>query len=212
MVLVMSRGTSDRGERRRRQIIDAALECFCERGIAGTTLEGIRKASGASTGSIYHLFASKEEIAGAAYLDGIRGYQEGLLAEMAEWMDPGEAIRGVVRHYLRWVEAHPRLARFILHTRRADLLPAIRDEVWSANRTFFRTLRRRLEPHVVSGEVRAIAWELLVPVVMGPSLEYARLWLAGVSRVPPAEAADALAEAAWRAVRGEGTGSSPPTD
>ena len=52
-------------ENRRRTILAAALACFAEHGYEATTLGQIRERSGASVGSIYHLFASKEEIAGA---------------------------------------------------------------------------------------------------------------------------------------------------
>ncbi|HTO27428.1 MAG TPA: TetR family transcriptional regulator, partial [Devosia sp.] len=42
---------------RRRQILDAALSAFLERGYAATSIADIRARSGASTGSIYHFFA-----------------------------------------------------------------------------------------------------------------------------------------------------------
>ena len=61
---------------RREAILDAALECFSTLGYEQTTLADIRAKAGASTGSIYHHFGSKERIAADLYLDGVRQTQE----------------------------------------------------------------------------------------------------------------------------------------
>ncbi len=57
-------------ELRRKAILDAALSCFASKGFTETTMEDIRKISGASTGSIYHHFSNKEMLARALYLEG----------------------------------------------------------------------------------------------------------------------------------------------
>ena len=50
-------------ESRRQAILEAALTCFTSKGFTETTMEDIRKLSGASTGSIYHHFENKEMLA-----------------------------------------------------------------------------------------------------------------------------------------------------
>ncbi len=47
------------GDERRRSILEAALDCFLEKGYIATTINDIREASGATTGSIYHFFDGK---------------------------------------------------------------------------------------------------------------------------------------------------------
>jgi AcrR family transcriptional regulator len=190
-------------ERRRQEILQAALDCFTERGYAATTLDQIRERSGASVGSIYHLFAGKEEIAGAVYLDGMRAYQEGFTERIVGARSPEEVVRSSVAFYLEWVETTHELARFLMTTRQAELVPAVKDELRAMNRSFFGTLRERFEPHVQAGLVRAMPWELFIAVVIGPSHEHARSWLARRSRTSPVEAAPVLAECAWAAVRGD---------
>ena len=69
---------------RRRQIIHGALACFTERGVAQTSMADICRRSNASTGSIYHHFKSKEQLAAAVYLEGISDYQQGFLAVLEE--------------------------------------------------------------------------------------------------------------------------------
>lgn len=49
-------------EQRIPQIIDAAASVFARRGIDGANMEEIAKAAGVSKGTIYHYFASKEEV------------------------------------------------------------------------------------------------------------------------------------------------------
>jgi AcrR family transcriptional regulator len=55
----------DRGEARRRQILDAALECFRRQGFHGTSMATISKAAKMSVGHIYHYFENKEAIISA---------------------------------------------------------------------------------------------------------------------------------------------------
>src|SRR5215475_5808955 len=65
---------------RQRGILMAALDCFTTRGVSATTLEDIRAKSGASIGSIYHHFRSKENLAATLYVEGLRDYHAGLLS------------------------------------------------------------------------------------------------------------------------------------
>ena len=47
---------------RRAQILEAAINCFLERGYINTSMSDIIKASGLSSGSIYSHFSGKEDI------------------------------------------------------------------------------------------------------------------------------------------------------
>lgn len=49
-------------ENRRRQILDAAIECFAHDGFQRTTMEDIIREAGLSAGAIYDYFASKDQI------------------------------------------------------------------------------------------------------------------------------------------------------
>src|SRR5262245_44366562 len=96
---------------RRRQILMAALECFTTRGVATTTIEDIRAKSGASTGSIYHHFRSKENLAAVLYVEGLREYQAGLLQRLRRGRGAAAGIRVVVAYHLAWVRGHAEWAR-----------------------------------------------------------------------------------------------------
>ena len=57
-------------------ILAAALDCFNQYGIEGTTIDMIRQQSNASVGSIYHHFGSKEDIAAALFIEGMRQFAQ----------------------------------------------------------------------------------------------------------------------------------------
>lgn len=55
----------DYREARRTQIMNAAAECFLQKGFHQTTMQDIFKASGLSAGAVYNYFTGKEEIVSA---------------------------------------------------------------------------------------------------------------------------------------------------
>jgi hypothetical protein len=123
---------------------------------------------------------------------------------LAKREGPEPIVRACVEYYLEWVEANERLARFILHTRRAELVPAVKDELREMNRAFFGAIADVIDRHVKDGHIKPMPRELFHAVVMGPAHEYTRTWLAGRRRVALREASQVLAEAAWDAVRARG--------
>jgi AcrR family transcriptional regulator len=198
----VSVATAERGERRE-AILSAALECFNERGFAATTVEEIRKRSGASIGSIYHHFGGKEGLAAELYVDGLRGYQAGFLDALERGSDPRASIRGLVRHHLRWVQSNPELAKFLMNRRETELRVATQARVRELNRSFFPRVERWMGRHVRTGALRPVPEDLWEPLLLGPSQEFARLWLAERTGISLRRAERELAEATWNALRGD---------
>jgi AcrR family transcriptional regulator len=193
---------AERSERRE-AILSAALECFTERGFSATTVEEIRKRSGASIGSIYHHFGGKEGLAAELYVEGLRGSQAGFLDALERRSDPQAAIRALVRHHLGWVERNPMLAKFLMNRRETELRLATEARVRALNRDFFPRAEAWMERHVRSGALREVPADLWEPLLLGPSQEFARLWLAGRTRISLRRAERELAEATWNALRAD---------
>src|ERR671914_2892020 len=118
----MSSGRAETTRRRREAILDAALECFSTLGYDRTTLADIRKRAGASTGSIYHHFKSKEQIAASLYLQGVVETQEAGLRALLRTKSGEAGVAAQVRSYIDWVVAHPDKARFLLTMRHEQFL------------------------------------------------------------------------------------------
>jgi AcrR family transcriptional regulator len=186
---------------RREAILKAALRLFVRNGFAGTSIEDIKRASGASVGSIYHHFGGKEGVAAALYIDVLSDYQNALLALIAARPKAREGIEGVVRHHLHWVATHPDEARYLLSMRSAEVMLAFKKEVRARNRDFFRDVFGWLDEHAEAGRIRKVPRSLYFPLVIGPSQELAREWLEGRLDMSLEEAAPLLAEAAWNAIR-----------
>ena len=194
-------GRRDRSLQRQRRILHAAIRCFTSLGFNATTLEELRSRSGASIGSIYHHFSSKEELAAALYVEGLRDYQEGLFAELRRHRGCASGIRATVHYHLRWIAKHPDWARYLLEMRRAESVAAVEEQIHIMNREFFAEIRRWLEPHLKRGVLKRLPEELYIALVAGPSQEFARRWLAGRAKTDIGQAAKILADAAWNSVR-----------
>jgi AcrR family transcriptional regulator len=194
-----------RTSRRRRAVLDAALACFTELGFAATTMADVCRRSRASVGSVYHHFKSKEQLAGALFLDGLQDYQQGLLCELGR-IDAGRPgsgrrlIRTMVDHYLRWVEAHPDWARHLIEFGRPPFIGALDDELQRLNREFFSRLEQALAPAVGRGELRRLTRDLNVALVFGPARDFARRWLRKQAETSIAAARRILPDAACRSV------------
>lgn len=74
-------GLSERAERSRRAIFDAACQIFHERGYAGASLNEIIKASGLTKGGFYFHYPSKEALAIAVVRESFAGWAQTALEE-----------------------------------------------------------------------------------------------------------------------------------
>ncbi len=85
----------DLADRRRRQIMDAALACFRRRGFHQTSMQEICAEAGLSAGALYRYFPAKTDII-TAIAEADRRENEGLLRAMASSNDLVGSILHVV--------------------------------------------------------------------------------------------------------------------
>jgi hypothetical protein len=62
-----------------------------------------------------------------------------------------------------------------------------------------------MQPAVECGELLEVTPDVLTALWVGPAQELARFWLAGRTRGALEDAADVLAQAAWRSLSQEGS-------
>jgi AcrR family transcriptional regulator len=185
---------------RRDAILAAALELFAQRGLAGTSIDDIRAACGASVGSIYHHFGSKEGIAVALYAGAIDDYQRGALAALRRARTTAAGVRAMATQFLDWVADHRELAVLMLDSEHRDVRTLAADAVAALNADYFAERRRWVEERTKSGELVDLPSDVFVHVVLGPAWRWAEAWLAGRTKTPMAQAKRIFADAAWRAV------------
>jgi len=186
---------------RKQAILDAALALFLEQGVQAVTIEDIRRRSGASIGSIYHHFGSKDAIAAALYVSALAGHKQLLRARLARARSGEQAVKAVVRAYVDWVAANPALARFVLYNRAAVVQGSAAGTLEAHNRSELVPLMEQMAAYVEQGQLRALPRECYASLLSGAAQDYARLWLNGRVRKPIGELREHFADAAWRALR-----------
>ena len=178
----------------------AALQLFTRQGIAGTTVEQIRAASGASTGSIYHLFGGKAAIAGAVYAECLRSYQEAFLSVLRGSGGAESGIREVVRFQAEWCQRNPLMARFLLTLRDAAVIAAAPPDLDDANSRFFEAVGSWWRTHAHYGSLRRLTVQQSYALWLGPVTEMMRHWLTSDGAEPTEKDLEVLAGGAWRSV------------
>jgi hypothetical protein len=95
------------------------------------------------------------------------------------------------------------LARFIFNRHETAVRAATEEPMARLNRRLFAEAGALLEPLFERGELRRLPLDLFNAVLIGPSQEFARHWLAGRTRTSIKTAQHELAEAAWAALKGD---------
>jgi len=186
---------------RKQEILDAALQCFVENGIEATTIEMIRERSGASVGSLYHHFGSKESIALALYGDALAGHAELQRRLLTAARSAEEGVKGIAGAYVDWVAANPDKARFVLYSRSALARSEAADALAQGGKAHIAEVMRWFQPHIDSGALKRLPPECYASLIVGPAHDYARLWLSGRTRTPLAALRAVFVEAAWNALK-----------
>jgi AcrR family transcriptional regulator len=185
---------------KRRSIISAALAVFNRKGFADASMEDIRTAAGVSNGSLYHHFRSKEQLAQAIYLEGIRDFQAGMMEAVACAVSAKEGITALVNRHLCWMEENPAWALYLFRMRHASFMKEGEDAISESNSGFGAALCGFFERHMEKGSIRRLPLGVAIALVLGPCQEYGRLRLESVMEGDWSQAADQIAPAAWRAL------------
>ncbi|BCJ50944.1 TetR family transcriptional regulator [Actinoplanes sp. NBRC 14428] len=169
------RGAYEKGVRRRREILDRAIEVFADRGAEGTSLRAIGEAIGVSHAALKHYFSSREELLVEVY----RAAEERSIDE-----DPApetSSVVGLMTHAARRNHGVPGLVQ-LYSTLVAAALEAGHDDA----RTFFsarfdglrRLLADRVRDEQAAGRIRAdISAEAAAALVIAASDGLQTQWL-----------------------------------
>lgn len=189
---------------RKAEILQAALECFSSQGIEGTTIEMIREKSGASVGSLYHHFGSKEKIASALYLEGLRNMRELQDRRLQRAQNLEQFLKAIVGSHVDWIAGNPDWARFLFSQR--PVVSQTGEESLMREETLasYQQLMTRFFELAPEGYQLPYPKAICVSLLIGPVHEYARAWLSGRQTKALASQKDFFAQAAWRIFR-------PPT-
>lgn len=100
-------------ESKNRQIIDAAIEKFSEKGFAKTTMQEIAESAGVGKGTIYRFFDSKEDMV-SGLIEAAITEITGLIRERLKSVsDPVEKLLTVISVELDYYERNRDLSKFL---------------------------------------------------------------------------------------------------
>ncbi|OHD65850.1 MAG: TetR family transcriptional regulator [Spirochaetes bacterium RBG_13_51_14] len=185
---------------RKLSVIQAALACFTEKGYSDTSINDVCRMSGASVGSIYHHFKSKEQLAAAVYLEGIRDYQQGFVQELEGHDRARDGVFAIVRFHLTWVERNPDWARFLFQKRYAEFMGDTEEEFSRLNAEFMARVSGWFRKHIGTGSIRRLPPDLYPAIMLGPCQEYSRIYLSGHHATPVKDAVKEIGDAVWLAL------------
>ena len=188
-------------EKRRREILDAALSCFLNKGYAGTTIEDIRNLSKASHGSIYHQFRSKDEIAYVLFIEGMQDYHQEVLKSLESVTDLKEVLHAIIHTHIRITVENPEVSLYLTQISMADDVGDIEEQYKSLNDDFANDIWLTLKPFIEKNLIRKLPGELYFSIIIGPAAHLCRSWLRKRVQTNPMESVDDLTEAAWYSLR-----------
>ncbi|WP_051327000.1 TetR/AcrR family transcriptional regulator [Desulfatibacillum aliphaticivorans] len=189
--------------KRKRRIILAALEIFNEKGFTDATMQEIRQRSGASYGSVYHHFKSKELLAAAVYMEGLKDYQEGMIAFLESGPGAEEGVRGMVGRHLDWIASNPAWAKFLLNMRHADFMQDSEARIEMSNQDFIPVIGLFLDKYMAVGRLRPIPRDVGISIILGPCQEFTRLWVQGIAYTEIEQAKELIGHGAWQAMKAQ---------
>jgi AcrR family transcriptional regulator len=179
---------------RRDEILALAAEQFAERGVAGTTVRDIGAAAGILSGSLYHHFASKDQMV-AELLLPVMERQVGHYRDIVGANDAAAiTLRSLIRTAVAEAAETPNETRIIRNdTQTLAAIPELRpvaDLLVEAARLWSAVIERG----VASGEFRSDVDARLIVAAMFDSVLSTTRWFTEKRSQRPQNVGDALAD------------------
>lgn len=167
-------------QRRRTEILHAALRAFREAGYHGTTLDDIARQLGVRKTALYYYFPDKEAILYACHREGLEEVA-GLVAQAQSFPSYADQLAHVIREHVRVMT--DTLEGSSLAFEVAALSPAHRAEVIAARDRYEQALRDIVRRGVEAGEFRAVDPKLAVFAILG-AINWVARWYSPDGSVP----------------------------
>jgi AcrR family transcriptional regulator len=153
------RGRPPEHPERRESILDAALECFVERGFFGTAIPQIADKANIATGTIYHYFDSKEALVNALYRKWKSAVAQRVFTAFPQGAPVREQFRVMWKEMVAFATAHPTAFAFIELHNHASYLDAESLAIDRNVKTFAHSMIKRAQD---DGLVKPLdAWVLM---------------------------------------------------
>jgi AcrR family transcriptional regulator len=161
-----------------------------------------------SVGTVYqHFPGGLREVEDALYLDTLESYQQGLVGELQHHRSAAAGVKSMVMFHLGWMAGNVGHAQYLNHFNASWLSSEHLDRLEALNAEFAKAVEDWYAPHVAAGRIRRLPILLFGQIVLSSAQQYGSEMIAKTdSKQAAAEirrAGPILAEASWRAVRGD---------
>lgn len=199
----MSQPRPDR-EQRRRAILDAARETFCERGFDNAAVSEIAARVGVVEGTVYRYFESKHDLLMQVLTDWYHAMFGDYADALAGVNGARTRLRLLIWRHLRTIHDAPELCRLMFREARDDVGEA-NAELRTLNRRYTRFLVDVLEEGVSQGEFRdGVAPNLFRDLVYGGIEHYCWRYLTGQGELDIDLAAEQISDIFCHGIAGPG--------
>ncbi|WP_028486195.1 TetR/AcrR family transcriptional regulator [Thiomicrorhabdus chilensis] len=181
----------------KRKVLNSALYLFVEQGFFKTSIPDLVKHSGVSTGSIYHSFKDKQDIAESlmqALLEQIEREQTQILEQHKTSWDRFYALS---EWLMLTAQRHPHVTQFVLHARHKEFMP---DLLPICSSKPFTTLRNTIQQGMDEGVIIQMDLMVAAACTYGGVLRLIQLSLDNMLERPLMSYLDEITQASWRSV------------
>ncbi len=188
---MVKRGRPPARPDRRESILDAALQCFVERGFHGTAMPQIADKAQMAAGTIYHYFDSKEALVNALYRSWKGAVAQRVFQAFPPTASPRKQFEVMWAEMVAFAMANPTAFAFIELHNHASYLDAESKAIDRTLKDFAATMIERAQ---AEGLVKRLDARVLMELVFGAFINMMRAHWEG--RI---ELDDAVIRAAERA-------------
>jgi len=202
-------------EERPRQILEAALAVFAERGLAAARLEDIAKRAGLSKGTIYLYFPNKEELFREVIRNSVITFIERAEEQLEQLGDPMQALEAWMEGYWAWLRSPVFPAMHRLVTSEAHSFPDIaafyaKEVIERAHRLVCDMLQRTMDAgHLRRMDALVAARMLSALFVMHALWYHQRNTLKSIAHIPEQVIFGQLRDFFLHAMRPDGAAARP---
>ncbi|HKM46669.1 MAG TPA: TetR/AcrR family transcriptional regulator [Terriglobales bacterium] len=112
---VLPAAATTRFDRRLGQILDHAIEVFCEKGYEGASMRDLSRATGMSLAGLYHYVQSKERLLYLIQKHSFTTILERLKTRLERVTDPEERVRIFIQNHLQYFVSNQQGLKVLAH-------------------------------------------------------------------------------------------------
>lgn len=187
------------GAARHDALLDAALRCFAERGVLATGIEDIRRAAGASPSSVYNLFGGIGELTVAVLIRTFERLFAHIAHRVVATKSARAAVLALVDGHLEWVHSNAGEARFMYEATALELASKGRALLIKRKGEMLEPVVQHLARFIEKGTLPRWSPLQFDVILLGPSHEACRRWLAGAP-LEPKWMRETLPALAWHSI------------